>query len=106
MKINYKLYQIQKDKIRDFGFMGLDMMKNLNIKLDGANYVKTYEGEIEAESVDDALNTLFRKFNIDRPADFKYHSMSVGDIITIDNVNHFVDSFGFEAVEIDLSGSV
>ena len=45
---------------------------------------------------------VYRKFNIDHPADFKGHSLSVSDIVVLrengKNSAHFVDSFGFTGI--------
>lgn len=45
------------------------------------------------------LEAVYEKFNIDHPADFKGHSLSVSDIVVLhedgENSAHFVDSFGF-----------
>jgi len=48
------------------------------------------------------LEAIFTKFNINRPDDFKGHSLSVSDIIVVNSRDgakaHFVDSFGFKEV--------
>lgn len=45
------------------------------------------------------LEGLYEKFNLDRPSDFRGHSLSVGDIVALKTGNivscHFVDSIGF-----------
>ena len=47
----------------------------------------------------DKLEALYEKFNIDHPADYKGHSLSVSDIVVLHengkNSAHFVDSVGF-----------
>lgn len=46
------------------------------------------------------LQNIFAKFNTDHPEDFKGHSLSVSDVITVGNENgytaYYVDSFGFK----------
>lgn len=48
------------------------------------------------------LGGIWEKFNIDRPADFKGHSLSVSDIVVLhqngENTAHYVDSIGFQQV--------
>lgn len=45
------------------------------------------------------LEGLYEKFNLDRPSDFRGHSVSVSDIVALKTGNtvscHFVDSIGF-----------
>ena len=45
------------------------------------------------------MEAIYTKFNIDHPADYKAHSLSVSDIVVLhedgENSAHFVDSFGF-----------
>lgn len=45
------------------------------------------------------LEGLYEKFNLDRPSDFRGHSLSVSDIVALKTGNivscHFVDSIGF-----------
>lgn len=101
MNIKYQLFQVKREKTREFGFMGLDMMKRMGVELNAENYVKTYEGEIEDESVDHALEVLFHKFNMERPRDFTNYSMSIGDIVVIDNKSYFCNLFGWTEVEIN-----
>ncbi|MCR5123446.1 MAG: hypothetical protein K6B74_13620, partial [Ruminococcus sp.] len=42
---------------------------------------------------------IFRVFNIDRPADFKGHSLSVSDVVTLDGAAYYVDVYGFKRIE-------
>ena len=45
------------------------------------------------------MQDIYTKFNIDHPADYKAHSLSVSDIVVLhenrENSAHFVDTFGF-----------
>lgn len=49
------------------------------------------------------LEGLYTKFNIDRPSDFRGHSLSVSDIVALNNSGmvsfHYVDSFGFKELQ-------
>lgn len=47
----------------------------------------------------DTLNGIFEKFNLDRPSDFKGHSLSVSDVIILDKQPYFVDSIGFKKIK-------
>lgn len=49
------------------------------------------------------LEGLYTKFNIDHPSDFRGHSLSVSDIVALNNRGvvsfHYVDSFGFKELQ-------
>ena len=50
-----------------------------------------------------SLDDIFERFNIDRPEDFRGHSLSVSDIIVLNDWEkvtvHFVDSISFEQLD-------
>ena len=48
------------------------------------------------------LNDLFEMFNINRPDDFKGWSLSVSDIIQLNDKLYFCDTFGWK--ELDYKG--
>ena len=61
-----------------------------------------YVGELsglQGQTQGAALEVVYEKFNIDHPADYKGHSLSVSDIVVLHengkNSAHFVDSVGF-----------
>ena len=59
-------------------------------------YNVVYTGTIEKSgSVMQVLEKLFAKFNINHPADFRGHSLSVSDVIELDGGYYYCDSFGF-----------
>lgn len=49
-----------------------------------------------------SLEDIYIRFNIDRPADFRGHSISVSDVVVLhqngENTSHYVDSFGYRGV--------
>jgi len=53
-------------------------------------------------TADVTLNSIWEKFNIDHPKDFKGHSLSVSDIVVLhqngENTAHYVDSGSFRNV--------
>ena len=55
--------------------------------------------ELQGQTQSETLEAIYTKFNIDHPADYKAHSLSVSDIVVLhedgENSAHFVDSFGF-----------
>ena len=48
------------------------------------------------------MEDIYRTFNIDHPADFKGHSLSVSDVVVLHqggkDTAHYCDSFGFQQV--------
>lgn len=45
------------------------------------------------------LESLFEKFNLDRPEDFKGHSLSVSDVVVLEDRAYYVDDVGFKPLE-------
>ena len=105
----YGIYQLKDiPEMRQFRFTGTESLKRMGIIKDNLdaikpeNYNLVYVGELSElqGSVQGAtLEAVYEKFNIDHPADFKGHSLSVSDIVVLhedgENSAHFVDSFGF-----------
>lgn len=96
----YPIYQLKDDdSTRDFRFEPYERLQAAGLAVDPANYVFVYSGQLGAA---DTLETIFEKFNINRPADFTGHSLSVSDVVTINRdgreTAHYVDSFGYKDV--------
>lgn len=47
----------------------------------------------------DILDKVYRIFNVNRPDDFKGHSLSISDIVTLDGEAWYVDTFGFKRLK-------
>lgn len=64
-------------------------------------YEETYEGEVPFDGDPVAsLEVLFRTFNIEHPADFRSHSLSVGDRVVLGGEATFeCKAFGWEPAE-------
>lgn len=78
-------------------FMNHDYAQKKGLSVDISKYSKVYSCPMQnGESLDD----VYKRFNLDRPADFKGHSLSVSDVISIrenvKNTAYFVDSVGFK----------
>ncbi len=105
----YGIYQLKDNpELRDLHFAGTAELLKRGILSDDfreiqpGNYNLVYAGElsgIHGQSQREKLNAVFEKFNIDHPADYKGHSLSVSDVVALhengENSAHFVDSFGF-----------
>ena len=97
MKYQYQIWQVKEEYERDFAFRRFDSL-NGDFKKD--RYQKVYDSEVNYNFVDSmvVLEEIFRMFNVERPLDFKGHSFSVSDVVVIDGVAYYCDSFGFKRV--------
>ena len=105
----YGIYQLKDNPELDkFRFEGTGSLKRMGITKDNfdavlpENYKLMYLGELsemQGQTQSETLEAIYTKFNIDHPADYKAHSLSVSDIVVLhengENTAHFVDSFGF-----------
>ena len=93
--MKYEIYQVKEEQERFYAFVGFDyVIKNFG-KVRRSCYDKVYEGEEENITLDD----IFRKFNIERPIDFKGHSLSVSDVVIADGKAFYCDDFGWKEIE-------
>ena len=105
----YGIYQLKDNPELDkFRFEGTESLKRMGITQDNfdavlpENYKLVYLGELselQGRTQSETLEAIYTKFNIDHPADYRAHSLSVSDIVVLhengENSAHFVDSFGF-----------
>ena len=105
----YGIYQLKDNPELDkFRFEGTGSLKRMGVTKDNfdavlpENYKLVYLGELsemQGRTQSETLEAIYTKFNIDHPADYKAHSLSVSDIVVLhengENSAHFVDSFGF-----------
>ena len=98
----YAVLQLKRtDETDDMRFMRYDYLKQKGIEPTIDHYEVVYHGPIEiAAGTAEQLETLYTKFNIDHPEDFRGHSMSVSDIVALKVASevsfYYVDSFGFK----------
>ena len=98
----YRIYQIREDlpERRDFSFVPYDVLSSMGEKVQFENYTLVYEG---STGPDTTLEDLFVMFNTDHPADFRGHSLSVSDVVSVMEegkwASYYVDSFGFRTLE-------
>lgn len=102
----FSIYQINTDRDNNrVCFLGLDTLERFqhSKEVDPVLYDRVYDGKLDCNS----LETIYEKFNIDHPADYKGRSLSVSDVVEIresDTLNpsfYFVDSIGFKAISFD-----
>lgn len=100
----YIIYQIKDIEACDYAFRDYSP-KKFNFLND---YDKVYEHDISGEIVDakafdeELCEKLFEIFNINKPADFKGHSLSVSDIVEINSDGHrklyYCNSLGWKRI--------
>ena len=92
----YKIYQLKKGpKNHAIRFEGFTNAERYGEAAKPENYELVYSGSLDDFEDSNKLEAIYTKFNIDRPEDFKGHSLSVSDIIVMNDEAHYVDSFGF-----------
>lgn len=98
----FAIYQLKRtEETRDFRFEPLERLQAVGLTVERDNYDLIYTDRLaDTGSTPEKLNALWERFNIDHPADFKGHSLSVSDIIALKQNGavscHYVDSFGIK----------
>lgn len=93
----YGIYQIiDGSPGREYEFMDLNFIERHGYQVKKEDYELIYSDEMY---YGDTLDSLYEKFNISHPADYTGHSLSVSDIVVLNengNVKaYFVDSISF-----------
>lgn len=96
----FSIYQLKGgDQTLDYRFEPLDAIRRNGLSVDPANYELVYTAPLTER---DSLESIYTRFNIDRPADFTGHSLSVSDIVVLHengkDTAHYCDRFGFSQV--------
>lgn len=85
-------------------FRDLDSVKRNGDLPNRDDYVRVYEGDIyPVGEMEDMLNDIYEILNVDHPADYHAHSLSVSDVVGL-NVSsrywefYYVDSIGFKRI--------
>ena len=99
----FEIYQIRRvDETRDVRFEPCERLLKAGIKPDFKTYDKMYEADVSmlsGKSTDEKLESAFYVFNQERPEDFKGHSLSVSDVVVLDDTAYYVDSVGFKPLK-------
>ena len=100
----YLVMQLQQDADLALRFAAMRYLEKKNIAPSIENYEILYRGNLPEgkRSVPQAelLEQLYQKFNFARPTDYHGHSLSVSDVIMLNQDGkisaHYVDSIGFK----------
>ena len=99
-KDTFSIYQLKGgDETLDYRFEPLDSIHRNGLSVNPANYELVYTAPLTER---DSLESIYTRFNMDRPADFTGHSLSVSDIVVLHqdgkDTAHYCDRFGFSQV--------
>lgn len=93
----YEIWQLkdtpenQPIQFTDYAFASL-------YRLTESRYDKVYEAPADADT--DCLDKIYMRFNTAHPADFKGHSLSMSDVVVLNQdgkrTAHYVDTWGFK----------
>lgn len=77
----FGIYQLNDSpQARDIHFMNSDFLEMKGIAITRENYDLVYTTPLEEGT---SLEDIFTQFNIDRPEDFRGHSLSVSDVVVL-----------------------
>ena len=86
-----KIYQIKDIEKTPYAFLGYRAAKVSGFSMN--DYAEVYQTTTAKTNVFEALEDIFTTFNIRRPKDFKGHSLSVSDIVAIEDQLYYCDSW-------------
>lgn len=96
----FEIYQLTADPANaKLLFTSYDRVHADGMTINRSNYELKYSAPL---TPDTTLDSIYVQFNINRPADFTGHSLSVSDIVVLhrngQDTAHYVDSIGFADV--------
>ena len=97
---SFSIYQLKGgNETLDYRFEPLDSIHRNGLSVKPENYELVYTAPLTAK---DDLESIYTRFNVDRPADFTGHSLSVSDIVVLHqdgkDTAHYCDRTGFSEV--------
>lgn len=99
---SYAILQLRRiPETFDVSFESLERLRRMGTEPNFDHYEVVYFDKLPPYTNQSVmLEQLYMKFNIDHPADFRGHSLSVSDIVALKTAGvvscHYVDSFGFQ----------
>ena len=97
----FLIYQIRRGGELDaYRFMNYDYLQSKGVTPERGGYDAIYTGGfMDYGNARTNLDMIYQRFNVDHPADFKGHSLSVSDIVALKQNGvvscYYVDSIGF-----------
>ncbi len=102
-KNTYEIYQIPRgEQYHNIRFLRYEHLEIAGQKPDPKNYEKVYSGNLDDIPYANKLEGIFTVFNIEQPKDFEGHSLSVSDVVVIDDDSgrhaYYCDSVGYKDI--------
>ena len=107
--LSYDIYQIREGSAyHSLQFANLSKLEHMGQPVQKSNYEQVYTGTLSENSANgqlphtEVLESLYEKFNLQHPADYRGHSLSVSDVVVLHengrDTAYFCDSIGFKEV--------
>ena len=96
----FTIYQLKDGpETRNYRYEAYESLQEAGLAVDRQNYDLVYTAPLDSKTT---LEDIYRTFNLDRPADFTGHSLSVSDVVVLTRSGkeeaHYCDSLGFTPV--------
>ena len=90
------------DDLHYYRFSRLSLLEKMGLKVELKNYKSVYTDVRDIPSDDNCgfLEGLYSEFQGVKPNGYKGHSLSVSDIIQVDETYYYCDSFGFKKLNL------
>ena len=96
----YTVYQLKEvEELHPYHFEGSEYLEAAGLSIDRANYEAVYAAPFTPR---ENLESIYTDLNIHRPDNFRGHSLSVSDVVVLQEYGketaHFCDHFGYKEV--------
>ena len=96
----YTVYQLKEvEELHPYHFEGSEYLEAAGLSIDRANYEAVYAAPFTPR---ENLESIYTDLNIHRPDNFRGHSLSVSDVVVLQEYGketaHFCDRFGYKEV--------
>ncbi|MBO6230214.1 MAG: DUF3849 domain-containing protein [Ruminiclostridium sp.] len=109
--VTFEIYQLRDDlpERRDISFEPYANLEQRGITPEIGMYQKMYVASSDILPAHGAgmgqfLEAVYQKFNIERPEDFKGHSLSISDVVVVGDDAYYVDKSGFKPLHEFMTG--
>ncbi|MBO6302477.1 MAG: hypothetical protein J6N15_08585, partial [Ruminiclostridium sp.] len=109
--VTFEIYQLRDDlpERRDISFEPYANLEQRGITPEIGMYQKMYVASSDILPAHGAgmgqfLEAVYQKFNIERPEDFKGHSLSISDVVVVGGDAYYVDRAGFKPLQQFMTG--
>ena len=100
MRDSFDIWQLKDTpEARQLRFMNSEFLARHDLTVDLSNYARVYTSDLKPGT---SLEDLYTQFNLNHPEDYRGHSMSVSDLVILnqggETAAFFCDSIGFTDV--------